>query len=170
MSAEPFKLGAGDAERYWRLRQMMLMDTPWAFASDPESDNARDSSSFISRLSEPYNEILAIAADSGELVASAGVVRRPRKKIWHRADIWGVYVHPEHRRRGLGFAVVKAAVYEALGWPEVDSVCLSLSERSDARGVYERVGFRQWGYEPDCLRLDGETYDEIHMVYRAGAE
>lgn len=164
--SEPFLLQADDADRYWRLRQMMLTDTPWAFASDPESDNARDRSAFIERLSQQYNEIVAIADDGGELVASAGVMRRPRKKIWHRADMWGVYVHPEHRRRGLGFAVVRAAVDVALGWPEVDSVALSLSERSEAIGVYERVGFERWGLEPACLKLDGEVYDEIHMLYR----
>ena len=151
------------------MRQLMLTDTPWAFASDPESDNARDPAGFVERLSQPYNEILAIAAEGGELVASAGIVRRPRKKIWHRADMWGVYVHPDHRKRGLGFAVVRAAVDEALSWPEVDSVALSLSERSDALGLYERVGFERWGYEPSCLRLGGESYDEIHMLYRATA-
>jgi GNAT superfamily N-acetyltransferase len=167
MMNQPFKLQPDDAERYWHLRQLMLTDTPWAFASDPESDNARDPAAFISRLSTPYNEILAIGADTGELIASAGVIRRPRKKIWHRADIWGVYVHHEHRSHGLGFAVVKAAVDEALSWPEVDSVCLSVSEHSDARRLYERVGFEQWGYEPSCLRIDGKSYDEIHMLYQA---
>lgn len=165
MSGVPFRLGAEDAGRYWQIRQTMLTDTPWAFASDPESDNSRDPTRFVERISKQYNEILAIADETGDLVATAGVVRRPRRKLWHRAEIWGVYVHPDHRGRGLGAAVVRAAMAEALDWEGVESVALSVSERSDARRLYERLGFRQWGYEPDCLRLDGESYDEIHMLY-----
>jgi len=163
----PFKLQPADADRYWHLRQFMLTDTPWAFASDHESDNSRDPASFIARLNTTFTEILAIASDSGELIASAGVYRRPRMKIEHRAEIWGVYVFPEHRKRGLGAAVVQAAIDEALSWPGVDSVAISVSERSTANKLYERLGFTQWGHEPDCLRIDGTSYDEIHMLYQA---
>lgn len=170
MSTAPFKLGPEDADRYWEIRQLMLTDTPWAFASDPESDNARDPSRFISRISRPFNEILSIASETGVLIATAGVVQRPRQKLGHRAEIWGVYVHPDHRGRGLGAAVVRAAMDEALSWPGVESVALSVSERSEAKRLYERLGFRQWGHEPDCLRIGGESYDEIHMVYMPGAE
>lgn len=165
MIGMPFRLGQDDAERYWHIRQAMLTDTPWAFASDPESDNSRDPARFIERIGKKYNEILAIADGAEDLVATAGVVRRPRRKLWHRAEIWGVYVHPDLRGRGLGASVVRAAMNEALGWEGVESVALSVSERSEARRLYERLGFRQWGYEPDCLRIDGESYDEIHMLY-----
>ena len=162
----PFKLQPNDADRYWHLRQLMLTDAPWAFASDPESDNTRDPASFIARLEAPFAEILAIESDSGKLVASAGVYRRPRMKLQHRAEIWGVYVLPAHRKCGLGAAVMQAAMDEALSWPGIDSVALSVSERSNAIGLYERLSFKQWGHEPDCLRVDGESYDEIHMLYQ----
>ncbi len=161
------KLRAGDADRYWRIRQRMLEETPWAFASDPESDNARDPSGFVARLAKPFHAILATEDGAGELTATAGIVRRPRKKLWHRAEVWGVYVRPDCRRRGLGAVVVKAAVEEGLGWPGVDSIALSVSARSEADRLYTRLGFEAWGREPDCLRLDGISYDEVHMILRA---
>ena len=161
-----FKLQARDADRYWRIRQRMLEETPWAFASDPESDNARDPSAFIARLAKPFHAILAIADESGELTATAGLVRRPRKKLWHRAEVWGVYVRPDCRRRGLGEAVVRAAVVEGLSWPGVDSIALSVSVRSEADRLYKRLGFEEWGREPDCLRHDGVSYGEVHMILR----
>lgn len=162
--ASAFRLRAEDADRYWRIRQTMLEETPWAFASDPESDNARDPSAFIARLAKPFHAILATEDEAGELTSAAGVVRRPRKKLWHRAEIWGVYVRADCRRRGLGAVVVQAAIDEALSWEGVDSVALSVSVRSDAHRLYERLGFVVWGREPDCLRLDGVSYDELHML------
>lgn len=165
-----FKLQAGDADRYWRIRQRMLEETPWAFASDPESDNARDPSAFVARLAKPFHAILGMEDASGELTATAGVVRRPRKKIWHRAEVWGVYVRPDCRKRGLGAAVVRAAIEEGLSWPGVDSIGLSVNSRSEADRLYRRLGFEAWGREPDCLRFDGVSYGEVHMVLRTRSD
>ena len=139
------KLGAEDAGRYWAIRQAMLEETPWAFGSDPESDNARDHGSFAKRLGKPFSAILATADGAGELTSVAGLIRRPRRKLWHRAEIWGVYVRPECRRRGLGAVVVRAAIEEGLSWAGVDSIALSVSERSDADRLYRRLGFEAWG-------------------------
>ncbi len=164
------KLGAEDAQRYWRIRQEMLEETPWAFASDPESDNARNHSAFAERLAQAYCKILATQDASGELTATAGVIRRPRRKLWHRAEIWSVYVRPDCRRQGLGAVVVQAAIDEALAWPGVDSVALSVSSRSSALGLYKRLGFEPWGREPDCLRIAGVSYDEIHMILRTRSD
>lgn len=161
-----FKLGAEDAGRYWAIRQAMLEETPWAFASDPETDNARDHGSFAKRLGKPFSAILATEDGAGELTSVAGLIRRPRRKLWHRAEIWGVYVRPECRRRGLGGVVVRAAIEEGLSWAGVDSIALSVSERSDADRLYRRLGFEAWGREPDCLRDDGISYAEVHMILR----
>lgn len=168
--AEAFELSAGDAGRYWVLREAMLRESPWAFASDVETDVAQDPARFARRLSREVHSILAIEGESGELVASAGVMRRPKRKLAHRAEIWGVYVLPAFRGRGLGKRVVRAALETGLSWDGVTSVSLSLSERSAARGVYESLGFRAWGVEPDVLRWEGRSYDEIHMVYLSEAE
>lgn len=165
------RLTADDADRYWRIRQTMLTESPWAFGSDPESDNARDPAAFAARLAKPYHAIFATEDGAcGELTAAAGVARRPRRKLWHRAEIWGVFVRQEHRRRGLGEIVVRAAIDEALSWPGVDSVALCVSSGSEADRLYRRLGFEVWGREPDCLRLDGVSYDELHMVLRMRSE
>lgn len=167
-AGEAFALRAGDAGRYWALRQAMLREAPWAFASDVETDVAQDPARFARRLTREGHSILAIEDESGELVAAAGVVRRPKRKLAHRAEIWGVYVLPTFRGRGLGKRVVRAAMETGLSWEGVTSISLSMSERSAARGVYESLGFLAWGVEPDVLRWEGRSYDEIHMVYLAG--
>ena len=83
----------------------------------------------------------------------------------HRAHVWGVYVSPPARGRGLGEAMMRRAVAVAAGWGGVTSVALSVSARSRAAiALYERVGFRAWGVEPGAVVLDGACVDEVHMV------
>ena len=102
------------------------------------------------------------------LIAVAGVYRSPRIKTQHKANIWGVYVAPEARGRGLGRAVVQGAIDLARTWPGVHVVCLSCSERAAAAlALYRSMGFVQWGLEPDAVRIDDESAAEVHMQLRS---
>lgn len=174
-SGGAFRLGPGDAGRYWVLRKRMLEESPWAFSSDVETDRAREPEAFARRLAEGLARggfgVMGCADEGGALTAAAGLMRRPKRKIEHRAEIWGVFVRPEARGKGLGRAVVGAAVRELLSWRGVDSVGLSVSVRSgEALKLYESLGFRVWGREPDCLRVGGVSYDELHLVLERAGE
>jgi RimJ/RimL family protein N-acetyltransferase len=155
----------------------MLTESPWAFGASPEDDFARDPDAVAERLALESSALFAVedpgwgsgpgGTERPELVAAAGVVRQTRAKFVHRARIWGVYVSPEHRRRGFGRAVVAAAIARASAWPGVDWVDLAVSERApEARRVYERLGFVAWGREPEATQVGDRRYDEIHMTLR----
>lgn len=102
-----------------------------------------------------------------DLVAVAGIRRMTSPKFAHRARLWGVFVEPDHRGRGLGRAVVSAAVDLARTWPGVDYIDLGVSENApEARRLYESLGFREWGREPQTTQHEGRRYDEIHMTLR----
>lgn len=165
------RLAPADADRYVVLRREMLIDTPHAFGSSPEDDRFRTTDQALASLADPHNAIFAVQA-SGQgsgLVAAAGVIRETRAKRRHIASIWGVYVAPMARGRGLGRAVVRAAVSHARTWEGVSAVQLCVSEgasphqRSPARRLYDSLGFLEWGREPEALRVDGRGYAEIHM-------
>jgi ribosomal protein S18 acetylase RimI-like enzyme len=175
-------LQPADAARYARLRLRMLEDSPWAFASSPEDDMARDLGLLAAKLGEAQNSIVAVEGDSArnasggnastaagaaELVAAAGVVRMKPRKSSHRASIWGVFVLPEHRGRGLGRKVVETAIGLARSWPGVVYVDISVSMNSPAaRELYERLGFEAWGREPEALEHGGRRFDEVHLSLR----
>ncbi|MBX3378871.1 MAG: GNAT family N-acetyltransferase, partial [Phycisphaeraceae bacterium] len=78
--------------------------------------------------------------------------------------IWGVYVTPGARGRGLGKAVVARAIEEAKTWEGLARLHLAVSENAPvAKKMYESLGFVQWGYEPDAIRIDGRSFGEHHL-------
>ncbi len=160
-------LATADADAFIALRRRALADTPWAFSASPEDDRTADD--IRKALASPECDAIIGAFDAegaapGSLVAVAGVRRFARVKEHHRAMIWGVYVTPEARGKGLGRAVVSGAIKAARDWLGVTSINLSCSENSpDARALYESLGFKAWGTEPDALRIDHHPYAEVHM-------
>ncbi|MDM7916007.1 MAG: N-acetyltransferase family protein [Candidatus Eisenbacteria bacterium] len=162
------RLTSGDAARYARLRLRMLHDSPWAFGSSPEDDFALDREHLVQMFASEAEAATVAFEDpeTGELIAAAGVRRESKKKFRHRATIWGVYVEPAHRGKGLGAELIATLLEIARGWPGVDYVDLGVSEGApEAKRLYERFGFRAWGREPGATQLeDGRRFDEIHMT------
>jgi RimJ/RimL family protein N-acetyltransferase len=107
------------------------------------------------------------APSGGRLAAAAGIFRQEKEKFVHRARLWGVFVEPAYRGRGIGRIVVAAAIDLARTWEGVDHLDLGVSENSPgAIRLYESLGFRQWGREPETLQHNGRRYDEIYMSLR----
>lgn len=169
MPPTPIRLGPADAARYAAFRLRMLREAPWAFGASPEDDRARHPRQIAAMLGQPEYGILALEAEPPDdaLLAAAGIVRQTRRKSAHRASIWGVYVEKAHRGRGLGRAVTSAALDLARSWEGVDYVDLGVSANSpEAQRLYESLGFRPWGREPESLEHGGKRYDEVFMTLR----
>jgi ribosomal protein S18 acetylase RimI-like enzyme len=159
-------LAPDSAPVYVALRREALLDAPWAFGASPGTDKGSDEEHMRRSLARPGFAVVG-AFSGGALVAVAGVIREEQPKRAHIATVWGVHVRPACRSRGLGRAVVAKAVETARSWAGVGQVQLSVSENSPAAlAMYESLGFRRWGTEPDCLRVDGRSYAEIHMSLR----
>lgn len=81
--------------------------------------------------------------------------------------MWGVFTLPAARRKGLSRVVISHAIRVAKTWKGLDTLELSVSDASPgARALYESLGFKAWGLEPDALRVDGKSYPELHMQMR----
>jgi len=166
-------LARGDALAYTALRREMLNDSPWAYYRSPQEDPGCKAELVENELStvDRYAIAGAFTNDAASrLVAAAGILRSGSQKTAHRATVWGVYTSPPHRGRGLGRAVVSAAIDCALAWrrgpgsPAIEAVTLGVSERSTAaRALYTAMGFVAWGAEPDAVRIGTERYAETHM-------
>lgn len=162
-------LTPAEAEAYSRLRTAMLIDVPRAFASSPGDAHGEKPDAIVEYLANPHQAItVADHPDKpGELAAAAGIMRLKHRKMSHTANIWGVYCVPELRGHGLGRAVMIRAIELARTWQGVEKISLSVSAQStNALALYESLGFKRWGLEPDAMRIDGESFDEIHLSLR----
>ena len=169
MHHAPIRLTPKDADRYAALRRQMLADSPWAFSADPEDDVALDPAFLRSTLAQAENAILAIESADGEpsLVAAAGIYRVKNPKSAHRAKLWGVFVDPAQRGHGLGRAVASAATELARTWTGVAYIDVGVSANAPAAlHIYQRLGFVEWGREPESMQHDGQRYDEVFLSLR----
>jgi GNAT superfamily N-acetyltransferase len=162
------RLNVDDAGEYLAIRREMLVDSPLSFGSSPEDDRFQSEADVRAALARPAAEYAIVGAFDGDrLVGAAGVHREGRAKTRHVASIWGVYVRPAWRGRGLGKAVSSAAVEVARGWEGVRWVQLAASAAAPAAlATYRSLGFVAWGTEPGALLLDGREYDEVYMRLR----
>lgn len=145
------------------------MESPWAFLGAPGDDTGSEPAIIAERIADPENAILGVfdERDPSQLLAVAGVFRQKRIKLRHRAGIWGVYCDPAARGRGLGRAVVQAAIDTARSWPGVKLIGLAVTARSPkVRALYESLGFIHWGTEPDSIEIDGVGADDHYLCLR----
>jgi len=100
-------------------------------------------------------------------VGALGGRREPGGKASHKAHLWGMYVAPAFRRRGVGAALLRAAIAHARTRPGVAWLEVSVTTAApEARRLYEAAGFQVWGEEPDALRHAGQSVAALHMGLR----
>jgi GNAT superfamily N-acetyltransferase len=159
------KLGEDDAGPWAFLRYEALERHPLAFSAMLPDDKGTLVELFLTRVKSEQDANVFGAFDRERLIGMVGVRRNPSVKERHKAMIWGMYVTTSHRRSGVGDRLLRAAVQQARTWSGVEQIQLAVSELAlDARRLYERAGFQEWGREPRALCWDGVCPDEIHMA------
>ncbi len=161
-------LTIADAHAYVDLRRESLQSHPLAFASSPQDDIA-GSSEAVSVLLARAPESVIIGAFDPHLIGAVGLYRDSHLKASHKAHLWGMYVRPGRRGKGVASGLLQAALQHAAGLRGICWVHLSVSSAAPAaQRLYERAGFATWGIEADALRHDGQTVLEYHMAVRIG--
>lgn len=154
----------------WALRLRALREHPDAFGQ-PVAEAAKLSEAeaidqFQTRWDSGDNRTFGAFDRDGTPLGMIGVVREPRPKNRHRMSIWGVYVVPEARGRGISSAMLAHALVYARGVPGVLQVHLTAASHNVvAIRSYERAGFVRVGRLPRVDILpDGSTIDDDLMV------
>ena len=163
-------LTPGDAAALVALRREALDAAPLAFGASPADDRLLAPSYPMASLgSSPDAAIFGAFADDA-LAGMAGVLRLDKLKARHRVLLWGMYVRPAARGRGLGAALLAAAVTWAREQHDVTQLELSVTEAAPAAGrLYARAGFVRWGTQPDALAVAGRRVAEHHLVLQLDA-
>ena len=158
------QLEPADAAAFLELRVYGLETEPTAFSSSPEEERGEALERIGARLADPEGAMFG-AFWNGTLCGLTGIRRECALKLRHKAFIWGVFVHPDHRRHGAGRALIAAAIAHAQTWPGVDQLSLSVNETNvSAQRLYESFGFEVFGREARYMIVDGVAQDERHMT------
>lgn len=157
------RLRPDEAEVFWALRLRGLREHPEAFGASLEEDAARPMEAVRARLMGDSQCVVG-AFDGERLVGVGGLYRGGEAKSAHKAHVWGMYVTPEARSRGLGRKLLEALIEEARRMPGVERLLLSVAVgNAPAQGLYRALGFRTFGVEPAALKIGGTYVDQELM-------
>lgn len=155
---------ATDVDAFIAIRREALVSTPAAFGSSPEEDRGLQREFLLEAIANPEYQVM-LGAFEVELVGIAGVARQTTVKSRHKALLWGMYVRPGQRGRGVGAALLEAAIATARSMPGVTHLQLTVSSSAPAAArLYRRLGFVTWGTEPAALKVGDSLHDDDHMM------
>lgn len=159
-------LTPADATSFFKLRLESLEREPRAFAASVEEDAAMPLETVAARLQAELEGSFAVGAfESRELIGIAGFYRAERLKMMHKGDIWGVYVKPEWRGRGVARHMLSAILDRLRSYATLDHVLLHVSDsQSGARRLYGSLGFETCGHERRAHKVGDDYVDQYHMV------
>ncbi len=139
---------------------------PDAFTSSVAERSALPLSWWTSRLSDDAcaGEMVIGAFERDVLVGVAGLAFESREKAKHKAMLFGTYVSPEHRHRGLGRRLVIEALAQAKDRPATRLVQLTVTAgNAAAEALYASCGFVRFGVEPFAIAVDNRFIAKVHM-------
>jgi ribosomal protein S18 acetylase RimI-like enzyme len=158
-------LTGADASACRTLRLEGLRDSPNAFASHYDDEVGITVEAVAQRLAPTPDNVILGAFDAGSLVGMVGVRREARKNLLHKAVLWGMYVTPASRGRGIARELLEQVLERAASMPGLRQVNLCVNtENSSAIAMYRAAGFETFGIERVFLIVNGAPQDLLHMV------
>ncbi|AOJ29713.1 MULTISPECIES: GNAT family N-acetyltransferase [Burkholderia] len=158
-------LDAADAARFQTVRLRAVDTAPTSFLPTLDEESQVPVDEFATRLTPNHERAVFGAFDGETLVGITGVRRDARAKIAHKATIWGVFVEPAYRGRGIAQALLESATEHAAQAWQCKQLMLCVNEvNGNAERLYASQGFVRFGTEPRSMFVDGRFYDEHYMI------
>lgn len=129
--------------------------------ADETDRTVEDESEWLDSMKNSPVEIQLLAFVGGYLAGMAGVNSIGRRiKLRHRASL-GVSVDEEYWGLGIGRALLERCIICArkAGYEQLELDVVSDNER--ALGLYERLGFKEWGRNPKAFKTRDGRYQEL---------
>lgn len=160
------RLTPNDATAYRALMLEAYAIHPDAFTSEVTEREALPVAWWEKRLdsSPTASDVVFAAVEDGQLRGVAGLSFETRKKVSHKATVFGMYVPRTHRNKGIGSGLMNSVLAHAISRPRLLIVQLTVTEgNTEAQALYERMGFVAFGIEPFAVALGNRFVSKVYM-------
>jgi RimJ/RimL family protein N-acetyltransferase len=158
-------LTASDVSQYRELMLEAYALAADAFTTTAEERALEPQSWWIKRIADPNGLGASFGAVEGDkLVGTAAIEYSAKPKLKHAALIIGMYVRESARGKGIGKALLLAAMSHGAQRPGTEVVTLTVTEgNAPAIRLYQNAGFQAWGIQPMAIATPSGYRGRVHM-------
>ena len=155
-----------ETDAFIKLRMKGLEESPMAFGASFEDGIDREITfERLKKRSKDYF-VLGYFINDG-LVGIVGFIRHQKLKLKHKAFVWGMYVEPSFRGKGIAKKLMKELLKKAKRIEGLSKINISVTHPQEAaKQFYQKLGFEVYAVEKQSLNVDGQAIDEIFMELR----
>lgn len=88
------------------------------------------------------------------------------RPAYHATAEMSIYIAPTHQRRGIGRQLLDRAIFRSYDLGLKTLVGFIFAHNAPSLRLFEKCGFREWGYLPRVAELDGIERDLMIMGRR----
>lgn len=161
------KLNPTEWQKYKDIRLQALKTNPTAFANTYEDVLTHPDEKWKEQLeqSQKKDGIIILFAMDGDKVVGMNAFHWTNKPVTkHVAQIFGVFISPEYRGKGIGRLLMDGIISEIKKNPQFIKITLGVNaENSSALKLYESLGLKVVGKHTKELRFGDKFCDELLM-------
>lgn len=164
-------LSQSDAEIYQALRLEALQNDSEAFGATYEETVKMSLQEVGKRLNQGDGSFVLGAFVDEKICATTGMFRQKNTKSMHKGVVWGVYVTPSMRGKGISRALMIETLKLARDIQGIEELLLTVvTENQAANKLYDTLGFKQYGVEENALKIGNSYYSErlMRLVLNSG--
>lgn len=154
-----------DAEQLVKYMKQSTGETEFLLRYPEEClETTEEEALFIQRAVSSDDRLMVVCCVEGTIAGNCMISFNNRIKTRHRAEV-AIGILREYWSLAIGSAMftelIRVAKEKGVLQLELDYI----QGNHRAKGLYEKMGFREVGVKPDAIRLkDGTMLDEISMV------
>ena len=157
------RLTLADLPQLLPLRRLSLEMHPEAYGSSVEEEDLFTETEWAKRLGLPgTNDFMLGAFEQDKLVGICAFLHRAPVKQRHKGYIWGVFVSPQFRGRGISRQLLVQTISRAEKIPGLSVLQLSVEENNvQAKELYLSCGFIEYGCEMKANYYEGRFVNDL---------
>lgn len=120
---------------------------------------------FLQHVAESPNDLFIVCEVEGRLAGNCHLSFNTKKKVAHRASV-AIALYKEFWNLGIGTAMFEAMIAAARERGVMQLELEYIEGNTRARALYEKMGFRLTGVQPNAIRQQDGTLVDMHMMVK----